>query len=173
MSQHAVLPAAPQGLGPFPSLYSTLSDWPVLCPTFCSSTLSILCLAVWQFFRVLYPGITSFVTACCVALTRIGAIGISLFQSVPKHFLPLFYAWLSVSSPQGMLSTTSYVTTCQNWRSSNSRRHPPVQSTSEEHLSSRPVNQNRQIGSAQPIGTSNEVVPPPSQNIHGFGWSLQ
>ena len=99
--------------------------------------------------------------------------GISLFQSVPKHFLLLFYAWLSVNSLRGMLSTTSYVTTCQNWRSSNSRRHPPVQSTSEEHLSSRPVNQNRQIGSAQPIGTSNEVVPPPSQNIHGFGWSLQ
>ena len=74
----------------------------------------------------------SYVTACLVALTRIGAIHISppLSQSVP----PLMSASiLSVSSPRGP-GTTSYVTTCQNWRSSNSQRRSPVQSTSLDNI---------------------------------------
>ena len=63
-------------------------------------------------------------------LIRIEALDILLFQSASSHYLLLF-----VSCLQGMPGTTSYVTTCQNWRSSNSWRRPPVQSAWEEHPS--------------------------------------
>ena len=106
----------------------------------------------------------SYVTAYTVPLTRIGAIRIPLFRIICATTI-LCFACLSVSSPRGICPppTTSYVTTCQNWRSSNSRRHSPVQSTSEEHPS-RPVNQNTNL-------LAHQITPP--QNIHRFGWSLQ
>jgi len=91
----------------------------------------------------------SYVTACVAYSDKDGAI------RIPLSVL-LVYAWLSVSSPRGICppGTTSYVTTCQNWRSSNSRRHSPVQSTLEEHPSM-PFNQNSNLLALQITSPSN------------------
>ena len=82
----------------------------------------------------------SYVTVCLVTLTTIPLARISPFPLVPtfqrRHYLlQLCFCFVSSrpSIPAGHLGITSYVTTCQNWRSNGCQRRFPVQSFALEH----------------------------------------
>ena len=82
----------------------------------------------------------SYVTVCLVTLTTIPLARISPFPLVPSNAGIICSNSASASLvssrpsiPAGHVDITSYVTTCQNWRSNGCQRRFPVQSFALEH----------------------------------------